>query len=132
MAASGNRLPDLDARRRAATDFENNLVVLAGAGTGKTSLLIERLLNAIGSGVATLRAVAAITFTEKAAGEMRERLAQGLDRLRALARGSVELDDAQESGRAFRYLVDDAGVERSKILERARCPRSVACFRSTP
>ena len=113
------RLPDLEARRRAATDFETNLVVLAGAGTGKTSLLVERLLNAIGSGVATLREVAAITFTEKAAGEMRERLAQGLDRLRGLAREPARLDEAQEADRAFRWLVDEAGVDRSRILERS-------------
>ena len=67
------RLPDQEARRRAATDFETNLVVLAGAGTGKTSLLIERALTAVGSGVATMEQIGAITFTEKAAGELRQR-----------------------------------------------------------
>src|SRR5206468_7417989 len=35
-------LSDDAARRRAVTDFEGNLVVLAGAGTGKTALLVER------------------------------------------------------------------------------------------
>ena len=41
-------------RERAATDFGTNLIVLAGAGTGKTSLLVERILVAVGSGRATL------------------------------------------------------------------------------
>ena len=54
-------LPDAEVRRRAATDFDTNLVVLAGAGTGKTSLLVERALNAIGSGVASASALAALS-----------------------------------------------------------------------
>ena len=43
-------LPDAAARERAGSAFDGNLVLLAGAGTGKTSLLVERLLCAIGSG----------------------------------------------------------------------------------
>ena len=42
--------PDRSARLEAATDFDRNLVVVAGAGTGKTSLLVERILTALGSG----------------------------------------------------------------------------------
>ncbi len=119
MALEERALPDAEARRRAATDFATNLVVLAGAGTGKTSLLVERVLNAIGSGVATLDSIAAITFTEKAAGEMRERVAAGLDRLRALGRNGGPLDDGREADRAFRHLVERAGVERAAIGRRA-------------
>lgn len=119
---AGNKtpaLPDAEARRRAATDFETNLVVLAGAGTGKTSLLVERALNAIGSGVATMESIAAITFTEKAAGEMRERLALGLDRLRLLARDQGgALDEAGEADRAYRYLVETAGVKPDRLARR--------------
>ena len=40
-------LADAAARATAARVFDRNLAVLAGAGTGKTSLLIERLLNAM-------------------------------------------------------------------------------------
>ena len=90
MADARPPLPDLESRRRAATDFDANLVVLAGAGTGKTSLLIERALNAIGSGTATIAEIAAITFTEKAAGEMkRAPVPRGSTELRALARGEA-------------------------------------------
>ncbi len=38
---------DLEARRRAVTTYERNLVIVAGAGTGKTSLLVERILNQV-------------------------------------------------------------------------------------
>ena len=52
------RLPrDHAARVRAAADFTTNLVVSAGAGTGKTTLLVERILTAIGSGVTPLSAI---------------------------------------------------------------------------
>jgi ATP-dependent helicase/nuclease subunit A len=119
MAAERIVLPDSQVRRRAATDFETNLVVLAGAGTGKTSLLVERALNAIGSGVATMESIAAITFTEKAAGEMRERLAVGLNRLRMLAREGGSRDAAQEADRAFDYLTGTLEVSKQELAARA-------------
>jgi ATP-dependent helicase/nuclease subunit A len=116
MAADARSpLPDADDRHRAATEFGTNLVVRAGAGTGKTSLLVERALNAIGTGAATMDSIAAITFTEKAAGEMRERLAVGLDRLRTLARDGGELDPREEADRAYRHLTETAGVERDQL-----------------
>ena len=92
------RLPrDHAARARAATDFETNLVVAAGAGTGKTTLLVERILTAIGSGIVTLDALAAITFTDKAAGELRHRLAAGLSRLRDGTRGEAVAARAEKA-----------------------------------
>ena len=109
MTLKAPQLPDAGARSRAATDFETNLVVLAGAGTGKTSLVIERLLNAVGSGLVELDRLAAITFTEKAAGEMRERLATGLDRLRGLAQGELSTDAGDEADRAFAFLTAASG-----------------------
>ena len=112
-------LPDAATRRRAATDFDTNLVVLAGAGTGKTSLVVERLLNAIGAGRVQLERLAAITFTEKAAGEMRERLASGLDRLRGLARGEREAGGSDEADRSFSYLTRPGGESPDSIAERA-------------
>ncbi|HKQ61212.1 MAG TPA: UvrD-helicase domain-containing protein [Candidatus Polarisedimenticolaceae bacterium] len=97
-------ISDAQARRRGATDFDTNLLVEAGAGTGKTSLLVERVLNALGSQVCLMGGIAAITFTEKAAGEMRRRLALELERLRAIARAELPVDDASEAGRAFAHL----------------------------
>ena len=80
-AVSPEPLADRDARRDAAGNFAVNLVVTAGAGTGKTSLLVERFLNLVLSGRVSLEEVLAITFTEKATSEMRERLAEALEDL---------------------------------------------------
>src|SRR5262249_8649743 len=60
------RPPDAAARALAATDFERNLCVIAGAGCGKTSLLVERVLFAVLARATPLDRIAAITFTEKA------------------------------------------------------------------
>ena len=55
-------LTDGAARRRAATAFDRNFVVVAGAGTGKTALLVERALNLIAGEGLPVRTIAAITF----------------------------------------------------------------------
>ncbi len=71
-------LPDLEARNAALTDFQHNLVVVAGAGTGKTSLLVGRLAYALVALHMEEHEVLALTFTENAAAEMRERLVRVL------------------------------------------------------
>ncbi len=116
---TGRALPDAEARKRAVTDFTSNLVILAGAGTGKTSLLIERVLNAVGSDEFELDKIGAITFTEKAAGEMRLRMARGLDRLYRLAGGHGSPDPTDEAGRSYRWLVEERGCAPGEIAERA-------------
>jgi ATP-dependent helicase/nuclease subunit A len=104
----------------ATTEFGTNLVVEAGAGTGKTSLLVERVLNAIGSGILEIDRLAAITFTEKAAGEMRQRVARELDRLRALARGEErDWEEESEADRAFRYMGGEAEFGADEVAVRA-------------
>jgi ATP-dependent helicase/nuclease subunit A len=65
--------PDQAARDRIATDLTANLFVEAGAGAGKTSSLVGRIVALVRSGI-DIGAVAAITFTEKAAAELRHRL----------------------------------------------------------
>ncbi len=105
-------------RERAATDFSTNLIVLAGAGTGKTSLLIERMLVAIGSGIATLPQLAAITFTEMAAGELHARLSLGLTRLHARATGSADHDPEHAADRAYAHLAALA-VAPEAVAQRA-------------
>jgi superfamily I DNA/RNA helicase len=51
------------------------VVVLAGAGSGKTRVLTRRIVRRIADGSAEARHVLALTFTRKAAGELRHRLA---------------------------------------------------------
>ncbi len=69
MTAPGDR----EARLRALTDLGSSLVVEAGAGTGKTSLLTGRIALLLADGVAPAEIVA-ITFTEQAAGELAGRI----------------------------------------------------------
>ena len=65
---------DQAARDRIRTDLGSTLFVQAGAGTGKTRELIERIVRLVSSGTAKLRNIAAITFTESAAAELRDRI----------------------------------------------------------
>ena len=98
-------MTDQAARERAARCYDKNLVVVAGAGTGKTSLLVERLLNQLVEQDLAIEQVAAITFTEKAATEMRSRLELGLARLVELTRDpDPRLEEREEADRAFRWL----------------------------
>jgi ATP-dependent helicase/nuclease subunit A len=107
------------ARERAATDFTTNLVVTAGAGTGKTTLLVERVLNAVGSGRAPLSTIAAITFTDKAAGELRERIAVGIEELRALSLGEGGGERPTAATRAYGHLVSRLGIASDLVAERS-------------
>ncbi len=82
---------DLADRRLIAEALDTTLVVEAAAGTGKTTELVKRIVRLVTSGRATIDAVVAVTFSEKAAGELKLRLREELERARLTA---VD-DDAQ-------------------------------------
>jgi len=67
------------ARRLIADALDVTLIVEAAAGTGKTTELVNRIIRVIGQGVADVREIVAVTFTEKAAGELKLRLRQRLE-----------------------------------------------------
>ncbi len=67
----------------AATRLDTDLAVTAGAGSGKTRALVARYLNFVEQGV-PLRSLIAITFTEKAAREMRSRIRREIERWLAI------------------------------------------------
>jgi ATP-dependent helicase/nuclease subunit A len=75
-------LPDQNARERIASDLDTTLVVEAAAGTGKTTALVNRVVSIIRAGRTSLDRIVAVTFTEKAAGEMKLRLRTELDKAR--------------------------------------------------
>jgi ATP-dependent helicase/nuclease subunit A len=70
-------------RERARTSRGESLVLEAGAGTGKTTLLVDRIESLLRSGDATVTDLAAVTFTENAAATMKLRLRERLERVRA-------------------------------------------------
>jgi ATP-dependent helicase/nuclease subunit A len=77
---------DEEARERARRDHRTSLVLEAGAGTGKTTLLVDRIEAIVRGGAARLEEIAAVTFTENAATTMKLRLRERLERARADAR----------------------------------------------
>ncbi len=65
--------------------MDDTLVVEAAAGTGKTTELVNRILRVLATGRATMVEIVAVTFTEKAAGELKLRLREALETERASA-----------------------------------------------
>ncbi|HEX5365967.1 MAG TPA: UvrD-helicase domain-containing protein [Acidimicrobiales bacterium] len=86
--------PDQAQRERIVTALDETLFVQAAAGSGKTRTLVDRIVHLVVSGTSELDAVAAITFTDKAAAELRDRVRRRLDDELAAARGTGGRDQA--------------------------------------
>ena len=78
----GTGIADAEARRLIASALDDTLVVEAAAGTGKTTELVGRVVRILAEGRTTVDKIAAVTFTEKAAGELKLRLRERLDKAR--------------------------------------------------
>jgi ATP-dependent helicase/nuclease subunit A len=100
MSAPTTRLVDHDARERITVGGVNEtLFVEAGAGTGKTSTLVARIVQLVLHEEESLADLAAITFTEAAAAELRDRVRH------ALVREAAEGDESRRE-RAAAALAD--------------------------
>ncbi len=86
-------LPDAESRHRIAEELESTLFVEAAAGTGKTTALVSRITALVRTGRAPLDRIVAVTFTEKAAGEMKLRLRGDIEH----ARASGKLDREEQA-----------------------------------
>ncbi|MGF1429980.1 ATP-dependent DNA helicase UvrD2 [Kitasatospora sp. LaBMicrA B282] len=107
-------LAGLDPEQRAvATALHGPVCVLAGAGTGKTRAITHRIAYGVRSGVFQPQQVLAVTFTARAAGEMRGRLRQlGADGVQARTFHAAAL-------RQLQYFWPRAvGGEVPRLLER--------------
>ena len=95
---------DQDARRRIAEDHATTLFVEAGAGSGKTSSLVSRVVSLVLAG-ADVTSIAAITFTEAAAAELRARVRRTLEEVEA--GGEVDwVEDSPEARKAAGAALD--------------------------
>jgi ATP-dependent helicase/nuclease subunit A len=74
---------DRAARAAIINDLDQTLIVEAAAGTGKTTELVNRILRTLSTGRATMKEIVAVTFTEKAAGELKLRLREAIEQARA-------------------------------------------------
>ena len=90
---------DTKDRETIATALDDTVVVEAAAGTGKTTELVGRVVRILASGRAQVDNIVAVTFTEKAAGELKLRLRGALDEARSQASGDERdrLNDALQN-----------------------------------
>ena len=100
---------DNDTRKLAVSEQDKNIVVTAGAGTGKTTLLVNRMLHLLlghkrfQTEESPILRIVAMTFTEKAASEMKIRLMQELEKIVSFINGHA----AQEDERKLEELLSD-------------------------
>ena len=93
---------DRDVREEIRTQLTANICVEAGAGTGKTTVLVDRIVELLRRGQAPVEQVVVITFTEKAAAELASRVRRGLED--ALRDAAADVAERQRLAAAIRGL----------------------------
>ena len=123
-------LPDRDDRAAIANNLDETLFVEAAAGTGKTTELVGRIVEVIIRGHGTLEDIVAVTFTEKAAGEMKLRLRTELERARVEAEAGSEQSANRVLPSASPANVDRSNFTPVKATRRVRVRTSGRSTRS--
>lgn len=101
-----------EAQKQAVMHSEGPLLIVAGAGAGKTKTITHRIVQLISAGAAP-QAILAVTFTNKAAGEMRERVGNllGMGELGAYStRGPLITTFHSLGARLLREFSEEAGI----------------------
>jgi ATP-dependent helicase/nuclease subunit A len=130
------KLADAVDREVAAGRLDLNVVVEAGAGTGKTTLLIDRISRLLLQGGTPIERLVALTFTEKAAAEIRIRLAKRLheeldgkadEKKKTLAEAALRSLDRAQIGtihgfanHLLRLYPLEAGIDPSAVVDEGR------------
>jgi ATP-dependent helicase/nuclease subunit A len=91
------QIDDQTARERIRNSLGESLIVEASAGTGKTSELVRRIVRVLQTGLTTIDRIVAVTFTNKAAGELKLRLRQGLDNARTATGDDAEIGHIEDA-----------------------------------
>jgi ATP-dependent exoDNAse (exonuclease V) beta subunit len=113
-------LVDAAIRERIRTSLDESMLVEAATGTGNTSELVARLIAVLAEGRGTVQSVMAVTFTEKAAGELKLRLRAELERARqAAAPGSLCGSSVRECRLASWAAARVRGVGGEAVLDGA-------------
>ena len=114
-----SELADRRERHRIERDLDATFIVEAAAGTGKTTALVSRILRTIGSGRGRLENVVAVTFTDKASGEMKLRLREEIERARQSS--ATPAEEQTRFTHALRALEESSiGTIHSFCMERLR------------
>jgi len=116
MSGIDSRPVDDRQRRIAAEEIDRSLCLEAGAGTGKTTLLVERYISIIKSGNVPCTEIVAITFTDAAANEMKERIRR---RIEEMIEGKEGGEDGGAEDSGFGDEVEQSLRTALRQIERA-------------
>ncbi|PIS18280.1 ATP-dependent DNA helicase PcrA [Candidatus Collierbacteria bacterium CG09_land_8_20_14_0_10_46_12] len=124
MDDMANYLDELNEDQRSAVEYAGSpLLIMAGAGSGKTKTLTYKAAHLIDSGTITPEQLLMVTFTNKAAGEMRERLSKiigakipNVGTFHSMS-ARILRHEAQEAGLSRDFVIYDDSDQESLVKE---------------